>query len=327
MRANQRIFVAGHRGLVGSAVVRSLKRHGFQELVTRTRSELDLSNTSDVEQFFRTVKPHHIFLCAAKVGGICANSRYPAEFISANLAIQQTVIEASYRHGVERLLFLGSSCVYPRDCPQPIRESYLLTGPLEVTNRPYAVAKIAGIEMCRAFNRQYATRYLVVMPTNLYGPEDNYDLETSHVLPAMIRKMHEAKIAGHDSVELWGSGAPRREFLSSEDMADACVYLMNLDARSFDRILRGDDGAALINVGVGRDISIRDLAALVAEVVGFEGEIRWDTTRPDGTPQKLLDVSRLSQTGWVPKIELAEGIRRTYAAFVERCSASPSTVE
>ncbi|MEM6558639.1 MAG: GDP-L-fucose synthase [Myxococcota bacterium] len=317
MNVDDRIFVAGHRGLVGSAMVRALAARGFSNLVTRTRDELDLRRRDDVDAFFRAEKPRHVFLCAAKVGGILANDTYPADFIAENLAIQQSVLENSFRHGVTRLLFLGSSCIYPRECPQPMKESHLLTGPLEPTNRPYAIAKIAGVEMCWAYNRQYSTRYLAVMPTNLYGPGDNYDLETSHVLPAMIRKMHEAKVAGHEPVVLWGSGTPRREFLYSEEMADASVHLMGLSDEGFDAILASKIEPPLINIGVGDDVSIRELASCVAEVVGFKGKMTWDSSKPDGTPRKLLDVSRLHRTGWRAQVGLSEGIARAYRDFLK----------
>ncbi|MEO0813614.1 MAG: GDP-L-fucose synthase, partial [Myxococcota bacterium] len=301
MNASDPIFVAGHRGLVGSAMVRALRAAGFENLLLRTHGELDLTQHSAVTEFFEAEKPRHVFLCAAKVGGILANRDYPAEFIAQNLAIQSNVIESSHRVGVERLLFLGSSCIYPREAPQPMSESCLLTGPLEFTNRPYAIAKIAGVEMCWAFNRQYGTRFLSVMPTNLYGPGDNYDLETSHVLPAMIRKMHEAKLDGQRPVMLWGTGSPKREFLYSEEMAEASVFLMSLSDEKFDAMLQTETEPPLINIGVGSDVSIRELAELVAEVVGYTGELQWDTSKPDGTPRKLLDVSRLEKAGWRAK--------------------------
>ncbi|MEM6731767.1 MAG: GDP-L-fucose synthase [Myxococcota bacterium] len=315
MNTDDSIFIAGHRGLVGSAIHQCLEERGHRNLVLRTRNELNLLDKSAVEQFFAAQKPRHVFLCAAKVGGILANRDYPAEFIAQNLTIQSNVIEASHRHGVSRLLFLGSSCIYPREAPQPMQESHLLTGPLEFTNRPYAIAKIAGIEMCWAFNRQYHTRFLSVMPTNLYGPNDNYDLETSHVLPAMIRKMHEAKEAGQVPVVLWGTGSPRREFLYSEEMAEASVHLMSLDDSAFDAMLHTEEQPPLINIGVGEDVSILELAELVAKVVGYRGELQWDTSKPDGTPRKLLDVSRLHATGWRAKISLEEGIGRAYSAY------------
>ncbi|MEM6532596.1 MAG: GDP-L-fucose synthase [Myxococcota bacterium] len=315
MELNDKVFVAGHRGLVGSAVSRTLEQQGFTSLLTRRRDELDLLDSNAVDAFFAREKPRHVFLCAAKVGGILANRDYPAEFISENLQIQNHVILSAHRHGVERLLFLGSSCIYPREAPQPMKESHLLTGPLEFTNRAYAIAKIAGVEMCWAFNRQYGTRFLSVMPTNLYGPGDNYDLEKSHVLPAMIRKMHEAKRSG-GPVTLWGSGTPRREFLFSEEMAEASVYLMRLSDAEFDTMLATDSEPPLINIGVGEDVSIRELAELVAEVVGYSGSIEWDRSKPDGTPRKLLDVSKLTAAGWRSKVPLPEGVARAYRDFL-----------
>jgi GDP-L-fucose synthase len=320
MRINSRIYVAGHRGLVGSALVRKLEAQGYNNLILQTSKELDLRRQADVESFFVREKPEYVFLAAARVGGILANSTYPAQFIYDNLAILTNVIHESWRAGVKRLLFLGSSCIYPRDCPQPMKEEYLLAGPLEPTNEPYAIAKIAGIEMCWSYNRQYGTKYLAVMPTNLYGPNDNFDLETSHVLPAMIRKMHEAKVVSESpalspqpSVIVWGAGTPRREFLHVDDLADACVFLMNLPDSDFLSVLSPRRSLPpLINIGCGEDITIRELAELVAKIVGFKGELVFDTSRPDGTPRKLLDVSRLRELGWQPKISLREGIRQTY---------------
>ena len=311
-----RIYVAGHRGLVGSALVRALRARGFADLLLRTHAELDLTDQAAVEAFFAAEKPAHVFLAAARVGGIHANDTYPAEFIRDNLAIQTNVIHAAWRAGVGRLLFLGSSCIYPRDCPQPIREDYLLTGPLEATNRPYALAKIAGIEMCWSYNRQYGTKFLAVMPTNLYGPGDNYDLETSHVIPALIRKFHEAKQRGDKKVVVWGSGTPRREFLYSDDMAEACLFLMNLPDEQFASVLNPQPSAPpLINIGVGHDLTIRELAETVKTVVGFAGEIVLDPAKPDGTPRKLLDVSRLQAQGWQAGTSLEEGLRRAYKDF------------
>ena len=313
------VYVAGHTGLVGSAIVRRLKHNGFTNLVTRGHAELDLTDQAAVRDFFETHRPDYVILAAAKVGGIVANSTYPAEFIAQNLAIQTNVIHEARASGIERLLFLGSSCIYPRDCPQPIREEYLLTGPLESTNRPYAVAKIAGIEMCWAYNRQYSTRYLAAMPTNLYGPGDNYDLETSHVLPALIRKVHEAKINDLPEVVLWGTGRPRREFLYSEDAADACVFLMKLDDVELDRLTNPMlDGPPLINIGCGEDQTILQLAELVREVVGYTGRFRCDSSKPDGTPQKLLSGDRLRALGWGPRVTLPEGIRLAYQDYLSR---------
>jgi GDP-L-fucose synthase len=321
MHQDARIFVAGHRGLVGSALCRGLQQQGYSNLITRSHAELDLCNQAAVDNFFQDVKPEYVFLAAAKVGGILANNSYPAEFIWQNLAIQTNVIHAAWRNGVSGLLFLGSSCIYPRDCPQPIKEDYLLTGPLEPTNRPYALAKIAGIEMCWSYNRQYGTKYMAVMPTNLYGPGDNYDLEKSHVIPALIRKMHEAKQNGDETVTIWGTGTPRREFLFSEDMAQACIYLMNLpDSQSSD--LFNEDSPPLINIGCGEDITIRELAATVGEAVGFHGGFHFDTSKPDGTPRKLLDVSRLHGLGWRAKTGLQTGLERAYQDFLDKQCAN-----
>lgn len=315
MEPQSRVYVAGHRGLVGSALVRRLEAAGHRSILKRTHAELELGDAAAVRGFFETEKPEYVFLAAAKVGGILANNTYPAQFIAENLAIQTNVIHEAYRAGVKRLLFLGSSCIYPRDCPQPIKEEYLLTGPLEATNRPYAIAKIAGIEMCWSYNRQYGTRYLSVMPTNLYGPGDNYDLQTSHVLPALIRKMHEAKERGEREVVVWGTGTPRREFLYSDDMADACVMLMNLPDERFDFIL-AQYQPPLINVGCGEDVTIRELAETVAKVVGFQGKLVFDTTKPDGTMRKLLDAGRLQELGWKQRVSLHAGIVSAYSAFV-----------
>jgi GDP-L-fucose synthase len=311
-----RIFVAGHRGLVGSALTRCLEARGYTNLIKRTHAELDLTDGVAVRKFFDETQPKHVMLAAAKVGGIMANETYPAEFIQSNLAVQTNVIHESWRHGVKRLLFLGSSCIYPRQCPQPIREDFLLTGPLETTNRAYALAKIAGLEMCSAYNRQYGTRFLGVMPTNLYGPGDNYDLNFSHVLPAMIRKCHEAKLAGAKTVPLWGTGSPRREFLHSDDMAEACLYLMEMPDEAFSSIAVGDPDFPLINIGCGEDLTIKELAHIIKNVVGFEGEFNWDVTKPDGTPRKLLDVGKLKSLGWKPRIGLREGIAATYQQFL-----------
>jgi GDP-L-fucose synthase len=317
MNRDSRIFVAGHRGLVGSAITAYLKQKGFARLLLRTRAELDLLDTRAVDAFFAMERPEYVFLAAAKVGGILANDTYPADFIRDNLILQTNVIEASRQAAVKRLLFLGSSCIYPRLAPQPIREEYLLTGPLEATNRPYAIAKIAGIEMCWAYNRQYGTQYLAAMPTNLYGPHDNFDLKTSHVLPALMRKVVEAKAAGRDFIEVWGTGTPRRELLYSEDLAEACVFLMQLSDSEFQTLIHTEQ-APLINIGTGEDVTIRELAELVARELGFAGELRFDTSKPDGTPRKLLDVSRIHALSWRAKTALAEGIRKTYAAAEEQ---------
>lgn len=363
--------MAGHRGLVGSALMRRLQAKGYNNLVTRTHAELDLTDQTAVRHFFAAEKPEYILLAAAKVGGIHANNTYPAEFIHSNLSIQSNVIHEAYRVGVKRLLFLGSSCIYPKDCPQPMKEEYLLTGPLESTNRPYAVAKIAGIEMCWAYNRQYGTRFMAVMPTNLYGPNDNYDLNNSHVLPAMIRKFHLAKLASENNragieadeqlhgpipidlkehllatctlplepcplnlkpctlplepcISIWGTGTPRREFLYSDDMADACVYLMNLPDEKFDTLLWSAGSplesctlglAPLVNVGCGEDLTIRELAELVREVVGFTGNLTFDPSKPDGTMQKLLDVSKLKKMEWKATTPLRDGIVSAYETY------------
>jgi GDP-L-fucose synthase len=313
MNKNSRIYVAGHRGLAGSALVRSLERHGFGNFIIRTHAELDLTQQAAVEAFFADQRPDVVFLAAAKVGGIHANSTCPADFIRDNLQIQTNVIDAAWRNGVERLLFLGSSCIYPRDCPQPIREEYLLTGPLEPTNRAYALAKIAGIEMCWSYNRQYGTRYLAAMPTNMYGPGDNYNLETSHVLPALIRKVYEAKRAGRSEVVVWGTGKPLREFLFSNDFADACVHLMTLDDEVYGTLL-SESFPPLINVGYGSDVTIRELAETVCKVLDFQGTLVFDASKPDGTPRKLMDSSRLRALGWQPKIDLETGIRLAFEA-------------
>ncbi|KAB2925361.1 MAG: GDP-L-fucose synthase [Bacteroidetes bacterium] len=306
MEKQSKIYVAGHRGLVGSAILRLLQAQGYANLVHRTHAELDLTDQIAVERFFFAERPEYVFLAAAKVGGIHANNTYPAEFIYQNLAVQNNVIHASYRHGVTKLCFLGSSCIYPKHAPQPMKEEYLLTGTLEPTNQPYALAKIAGIEMVRSYNRQYGTRYISVMPTNLYGPNDNFDLQNSHVLPALIRKFVDAEKSGAPSVTLWGSGRPRREFLYVEDMADACIFLMN----TYD----GDD---FVNIGTGTDITILELAGMIKEAVGYRGALEFDPSKPDGTPQKLLDVSRLTSLGWKAKMGLKEGVQQTIRWYRE----------
>ena len=314
MHPESRIYVAGHRGLAGSAIVRRLRAGGHTGILTRTHDELDLTDQQATSAFFEDARPEYVFLAAAKVGGIVANDTYPADFIQQNLAIQTNVIHQSWRAGVKRLLFLGSSCIYPRDCPQPMKEAHILTGPLESTNRPYAIAKIAGIEMCSAYNRQFGTQFLAAMPTNLYGPGDNYDLETSHVLPALIRKMLEAKRDGKEEVVVWGTGKPRREFLHSDDMADACVHLMSLADERFSELM--DRWPPLINIGYGSDLTIRETAELVAAIAGFQGRLVFDSTRPDGTPRKLLDCTLLSEMGWRPKISLEDGIQRAMNEFL-----------
>ncbi|MBS0286819.1 MAG: GDP-L-fucose synthase [Proteobacteria bacterium] len=315
MKLTDKIYVAGHRGLVGSAIVRALQKQGYQNIIIRTHSELELMDKSAVDSFFKQIKPDYVFLAAAKVGGIWANDNYPADFIYQNLQIQNNVIHAAYENQVKRLLFLGSSCIYPRHCPQPIKEEYLLTGLLEATNRPYALAKIAGIEMCWSYNRQYGTKYLAVMPTNLYGPGDNYDLNTSHVIPALIRKMHEAKEAKAKEVVVWGTGTPRREFLYSDDLADASLFLMNLNDPHFEELINSKEIAPLVNIGCGEDVTIAELAALIAKVVGFEGAISYDTSKPDGTPRKLLNVDKIQGLGWVARTSLADGMKVAYGEF------------
>jgi len=357
LNPSAKIYVAGHRGLVGSALMRNLAAKGYANLLTRTHAELDLTNAAATEAFFATEKPDYVFLAAAKVGGIVANNTYPADFIRDNLAIQNSVIHAAYRHSVQRLLFLGSSCIYPKLAPQPLKEEYLLTGPLEPTNRPYALAKIAGIEMCWAYNRQYGTRYLAAMPTNLYGPGDNYSLMNSHVIPAMIRKFHLARLAAEHNwpaieqderqhgpipddlkrelldactlnlepaVRLWGTGTPRREFMYGDDMADACIYLMALPDNEFDSLLWPAGSpvescslgrAPLINIGVGQDITIRELAQAVRHVVGFQGEVVFDATKPDGTMRKLMDVGLLAGLGWTARTPFEQGVALAYAAY------------
>jgi len=304
-----KIYVAGHRGLVGGAIMRGLKARGYEKVVVRTHQELDLQRQDPVERFFAQEKPECVILAAAHVGGIHANNVYRGDFIHDNLLIQLNVIQAALKNQVAKLLFLGSSCIYPRDCPQPMKEEYLLTGPLEQTNEPYAIAKIAGIKLCESFNRQHKTNYLSVMPTNLYGPGDNYDLTTSHVLPAMIRKFHQAKEQGHAPVQVWGSGTPLREFLHNQDMADACLFVM-------ERITTGDAPGDLYNVGSGEEVTIRQLALTVQRVVGHEGPVVWDASKPDGTPRKLLDCSRLAGLGWKARISLEEGLKATYQHFL-----------
>lgn len=317
MQPDDRIYVAGHRGLVGSALLRQLEKGGYRNIIVRTHAELELADQGAVREFFDRERPEHVFLAAAKVGGIHANNTYPAEFIYSNLAIQTNVIHEAWRHGVKRLLFLGSSCIYPKQCPQPIKEEYLLTGPLEETNRPYALAKIAGVEMCWSYNRQYGTRYLAAMPTNLYGPGDNYDLDNSHVLPALIRKIHEAKQRHDDTVSIWGSGMPRREFLYSDDMAEACLHLMNLDEPLFNKVL-GAGAPPLVNIGYGADLSILELAELVRETIGYTGQFVLDPSKPDGTLKKLLDVRRLNALGWKARTSLQEGVRLAYADYLTK---------
>jgi GDP-L-fucose synthase len=311
METDSRIFVAGHRGLVGSAICRALEKQGYSKLLLRTHSQLDLADREAVRNFFRQEQPEYVFLAAAKVGGILANDTCPADFIRDNLEIQTNVIDASYRSGVKRLLFLGSSCIYPKLASQPIREEYLLTGPLEPTNRSYALAKIAGIEMCWAYNRQYGTRYLAAMPANLFGPGDNFDPKSSHVLPALMRKVVEAKLSGERRIVVWGTGKPRREFLYSDDLAEACIHLLKLPESTYRSLLTAET-PPLINIGTGEDLTIRELAELVARVLDFDCELVFDPLQQDGTPQKLLDVSRINALGWKARTSLADGIRRMY---------------
>lgn len=306
MEKTSKIYVAGHRGMVGSAILRKLQNEGFNNIITRTSKELDLRRQKDVEEFFETEKPEYVFLAAAKVGGILANNTYRAEFLYDNLMIQSNVINAAYKNKVKKLLFLGSSCIYPKLAPQPMKEEYLLSGYLEPTNEPYAIAKITGIKMCEAFRHQYGCNFISAMPTNLYGPNDNYDLNNSHVLPALIRKFHEAKINNAPNVVVWGTGKPRRELMHVDDLADACLFLM----------LNYND-SKFVNVGTGKDTSIAELAELVKKNVGYNGEIIYDTSKPDGTPRKLLDLTYLHSLGWKHKIELEEGIRSTYQYFLE----------
>lgn len=307
MNKDSKIYIAGHLGLVGSAIQRKLRELGYENLLLRAEQDLNLMRQEKVEEFFSQERPDYVFLAAAKVGGVLANSTLPAEFIYNNLAIQTNIIHVSYLYNVKKLLFLGSSCIYPRECPQPMKEEYLLSGYLEQTNEPYAIAKIAGIKMCQSYNRQYGTQYISVMPTNLYGPNDNFDLETSHVLPALIRKFHEARIAGRKEVEIWGTGTPRREFLYVDDLADACVYLMNNYSES-----------EIVNIGVGKDLTIRELADLISRIVGFEGTIRLDPTKPDGTLVKRLDVTKLSELGWHAGMSLEDGIRQVYQWYLDK---------
>lgn len=311
MEQNSKIFVAGHRGLVGSAIARELQREGYRNLVTRTREELNLLDAGAVADFFKEEKPEYVFLAAAKVGGIMANKTYPADFIYENLAIETNVIHEAYAHGVKKLLFLGSSCIYPKLAPQPIKEEYLLSGPLEPTNHAYAVAKIAGIVLCQSMHEQHGANFISVMPTNLYGTNDNFDPETSHVLPAMMRKFHDAKVNGKNEVTLWGTGSPRREFLHVDDLAGACVFLMN-----------NYNSPEIVNIGTGEDVTIKELAELIRRTVGYKGKVVWDATKPDGMPRKLLDVSRLHGLGWKHQIDLPRGIEMTYRWYLENVARS-----
>lgn len=310
MQKDSKIFVAGHRGLVGSSIVRQLTAQGYSNILLRTHDELELLDASAVRNFFQTEKPEYVFLAAARVGGIMANNTFPADFIRENLIVQTNVIHEAHVSGVKKLLFLGSSCIYPKMAPQPIKEEYLMTGPLEETNSAYAMAKIAGIEMCQAYHRQYGSNFISVMPTNLYGPNDNFSPERSHVLPALLRRFHEAKVATAESVTVWGSGSPKREFLHVDDMGSACVFLMETY-----------DDPSIINIGTGEDVSIKELAELVKKTVGFQGELVWDTSKPDGTPRKLLDVSKIHSLGWKHSIDLSQGLTDTYRWFVENATS------
>lgn len=315
MEKSSKIYVAGHRGLAGSAILRKLQAHGYDDLLVRTHAELDLEDAAATLHFFEQERPEVVFLAAARVGGIHANNTYPVDFLMSNLLIQVNIFRAAHTCGVKRLVFLGSSCIYPRDCPQPIKEEYLLSGILEPTNRPYALAKIAGVEMCWSYNRQYGMKWLAAMPTNLYGPGDHYDLNNSHVLPALVRKMHDAKVSGAEEVVLWGSGTPRREFLYVDDLADALVFLASLDETRYNS-LTDPSRCPLINVGSGEDLTIRALAETVADVVGYTGTFVQDTSKPDGTMRKVMDISKIQQLGWAPTTGLAEGIRRAYEHYL-----------
>ena len=311
MKSNSRIYVSGHRGLVGSAIIRSLKQRGFENLITRTHAELELMDAVAVKDFFEQAKPEYVFLAAAKVGGIHANSTYPADFMRENLIVQTNVIHESWRQGVVKLLFLGSSCIYPKLCPQPIKEEYLLSGELEKTNDAYALAKIAGIKTCQSYNQQHGTHFISAMPTNLYGVNDNFHPENSHVLPALIRRFHEAKLANVESISIWGTGTSRREFLHSDDLADAVLFLME-----------NYDDSEIVNVGCGKDQTIKELAEMIQEVVGYTGHLKFDSTRPDGTPQKILDISKINSLGWKPTISLREGLKQVYQWYTEQYHSS-----
>ena len=311
MKSNSRIYVAGHRGLVGSAIIMSLKQRGFENLITRTHAELELMDAVAVKDFFEKTKPEYVFLAAAKVGGIHANSTYPADFMRENLIVQTNVIHESWRQGVVKLLFLGSSCIYPKLCPQPIKEEYLLSGELEKTNDAYALAKIAGIKTCQSYNQQHGTHFISAMPTNLYGVNDNFHPENSHVLPALIRRFHEAKLANVESISIWGTGTSRREFLHSDDLADAVLFLME-----------NYDDSEIVNVGCGKDQTIKELAETIQEVVGYTGHLKFDSTRPDGTPQKILDISKINSLGWKPTISLREGLKQVYQWYTEQYHSS-----
>lgn len=324
MEPNEKIYIAGHKGLVGSAIERALKRRGYEQTIGFSSTECDLTQQNQVEELFRREQPDYVFICAAKVGGIHANSHYPADFIRENLLIQNNLIHQAKEAGVKRLLFLGSSCIYPRDCPQPMKEESLFSGPLEPTNRPYALAKIAGIEMCSAYNRQYGTEFLALMPTNLYGSGDNYHPENSHVIPALLNKMHAAKMANTSQVTLWGTGNPKREFLHSDDLAEAALFLMNLPPIAFRNLI--SHYPPIINVGWGKDLTIRALANQIAEVVGFKGSFQWDSSKPDGPSQKLLDITKIKALGWEPKIDLKTGLQQVYNEIHENLEANLATM-
>lgn len=313
MHHQAKIYVAGHRGLVGSAIVRSLQKQGFTNLVLKTRAELDLTRQASVQAFFMEEKPEYVFMAAAKVGGIVANNTYPADFAYQNQLIQINIIHAAWQNNVKRLLFLGSSCLYPRDCPQPMREDHLLTGLLEPTNKAYALAKISGISMCESFNKQYGTKYLVGMPTNLYGPNDNYDLQASHVIPALMRKIHEAKLSNASTVDVWGSGVAMREFLHSDDLADAALFLLNLPDAKYEQLLTCPTTGPIVNIGYGKDISIKALVELLCDIVQYTGDVKWDTSKPDGTPKKLLDTAKINAIGWQPALCFADELKKIYA--------------
>ena len=332
MTPDSRIYIAGHRGLVGSALMRRLQAKGYTNLVTRTHAELDLTRQAEVEAFFAQEKPDYVFLAAAKVGGIVANNSYPAEFIRDNLAIQTNIIHTAWQNNVKRLLFLGSSCIYPKLAPQPMKEGCLLTGPLEPTNRPYALAKIAGIEMCWSYNRQYGTQYLAVMPTNLYGPGDNYHPENSHVIPALIRKLHEAKTNNAPTVTVWGTGTPRREFLYSDDMADACLFLMSLPDAQYQTLLGSDEAKTetfmppMVNIGLGADVTIKELAEMIRATIGYGGDMLFDPSKPDGTPRKVLDTTKLNAMGWQPKVQLEDGLALAFTDYCRRMTEWSASV-
>jgi len=321
MDLKSKIYIAGHKGLVGSAFHRVLIKKGYKNVIIKSHEDLDLMNQVDVHKYFDKERPEYVFFAAAKVGGIYANSVFPADFIHQNIQIQSNIIDASFRNKVKRMIFLGSSCIYPRNCNQPIKEEYLLTGPLEKTNAAYSLAKIAGIETCKSFNKQYFTKFLSLMPSNLYGPGDNYDLNNCHVLPALVRKFHEAKINNFSNVEVWGTGLPKREFLFVEDLADAAFHLYNIDEDKLNSILFDDIAPGLLNVGYGKDLTIKELAKIISNIIGYKGNVTYNTSMPDGTPQKLLDISRIKSLGWEPKTKLIEGLKLTYEAYIKESAS------